>query len=76
MDIDPRLRVLVLGGLYDTVVQTCSSIDEAIARLDASIRSRIGDRCYAGGHMMYTDKDVRRDIKRDVAAFMRAALTP
>jgi carboxypeptidase C (cathepsin A) len=76
MDTDPHLRVLVLGGLYDTVVQTCSSIDEAIARLDASIRSRISDRCYAGGHMMYTDREARQSIKRDVSAFMRAVAVP
>ena len=71
MTIDPSLSVLVLGGLYDTVVPTCASIDEAIARVDATIRPRFSARCYPGGHMMYTDKTVRADMKRDVTAFLR-----
>jgi hypothetical protein len=71
MTMDPGLRVLVLGGLYDTVVPTCQSIDEAIARIDAAIRPRVSARCYSGGHMMYTDKTVRAEMKRDVAAFIR-----
>jgi carboxypeptidase C (cathepsin A) len=71
MTIDPSLRVLVLGGLYDTVVPTCASIDEAIARIDPTIRPRFSARCYPGGHMMYTDKTVRADMKRDVTAFLR-----
>ena len=71
MTLDPQLRVLVLGGLYDTVVPTCQSIDEAIARIDAAIRPRVSARCYSGGHMMYTDKTVRAEMKRDVAAFIR-----
>jgi hypothetical protein len=71
MTLDSKLRVLVLGGLYDTVVPTCQSIDEAIARIDATIRPRVSARCYSGGHMMYTDKTVRAEMKRDVAAFIR-----
>ena len=38
VDMNPKMRVLVVGGLYDVVVPTCHSIDDAVARLDASMR--------------------------------------
>jgi carboxypeptidase C (cathepsin A) len=72
MTLNTSLRVLVLGGLYDSVVPTCQSIDEAISRIDASIRPRFSARCYVGGHMMYSDKLARAEMKRDVAAFIRS----
>jgi carboxypeptidase C (cathepsin A) len=74
MTINPRLRVLVVSGLYDTVVPTCATMDEIVARVDAQFRSRVEARCYAGGHMMYTDVGPRREIQRDVTRFLRETL--
>lgn len=74
MTMNPRMRVLVVSGLYDTVVPTCATMDEMVARVDEPFRSRVESRCYSGGHMMYTDRGPRREIQRDVQRFMREAL--
>ena len=71
MTMNPRMRVLVMSGLYDTVVPTCATMDEMVARIDASLKSRVESRCYAGGHMMYTDLEPRREMQRDAARFVR-----
>ena len=72
MEIDPKLRVLVARGLYDS--GGCVASDYAISRVDPGFRERIQGHCYGGGHMMYTDKEARQGIKRDVTEFMREAL--
>jgi carboxypeptidase C (cathepsin A) len=69
MDINPRLLVLNMKGMYDG---SCVALDEAVARTDAPLRDRVSTKCYAGGHMMYSDLDVRRQMQRDFADFVRA----
>ena len=69
MEANPRLRVLNMKGMYDG---SCAALDEAVARTDEALRPRITSRCYAGGHMMYSDLDVRRQMQRDFTDFVRA----
>ena len=38
------------------------------------LRARIRNSCYAGGHMLYTETAVRRELKRDFSLFVRDAL--
>ena len=68
MEANPRLRVLNMKGMFDG---SCAALDEAVARTEASLRARITSRCYAGGHMMYSDLEVRRQLQRDFADFVR-----
>ena len=42
--------------------------------LPASLRSRITQRYYQAGHMMYIDADELAALRRDVAAFIAEAL--
>ncbi len=60
-----------MKGMYDG---SCAAQDEAVSRADASIRARISSRCYAGGHMMYTDLEARRAMQHDFDQFVREAI--
>jgi carboxypeptidase C (cathepsin A) len=71
MDANPRLRVLNMKGMFDG---SCAALEEAVARTEEPLRARITSRCYAGGHMMYSDLDVRRQLQRDFAEFLRSAI--
>jgi carboxypeptidase C (cathepsin A) len=68
MDAQPHLLVFNVRGMYDG---DCAGLDEAVARSDASLRPRIRNRCYAAGHMVYTDDAVRLQLSRDFAQFVR-----
>jgi carboxypeptidase C (cathepsin A) len=69
MEINTRLRVLNMKGMFDG---SCAALDEAVARTDETLRARVTNRCYAGGHMMYSDLEVRRQMQRDFADFVRS----
>ncbi len=71
MTINQSLKVLNACGYYDLV---CSYFANAVAasRLEPDMRSRVTVRSYAGGHAVYTDAVVRRELKRDVAAFVQS----
>ena len=71
MDINPKLRVMNMKGMYDG---SCAAMDEAVSRAEPQLRSRIVNHCYAGGHMMYSDLAARREMQRDFAEFVRQAL--
>jgi len=71
METNPRLRVLNMKGMYDG---SCAALDEAVARTDDALRARITTRCYAGGHMMYSDLEVRRQLQRDFAELVRSVV--
>lgn len=70
--LNPRLRVLVAGGLYDSFLP-CAVGEETQRQLPAGIAHAIAFRCYPGGHAMYLDPPVRQEVARDVRAFVRNA---
>jgi carboxypeptidase C (cathepsin A) len=70
MDAQPRLLVFNVRGLYDG---DCAGLDEAVARSDASLRPRIRNRCYAAGHMVYTDDATRLQLSHDFGQFVHDA---
>jgi len=70
MQEDPALRILVVNGEYDTLT-TCDDTYYAVSIIEAPLRERVTVKCYIGGHMMYTDKLARQDLKRDMAALVR-----
>ena len=71
METNARLRVLNMKGMFDG---SCAALEEAVTRTDDALRSRITTRCYAGGHMMYSDLEVRRQLQRDFTEFVRSAI--
>jgi carboxypeptidase C (cathepsin A) len=70
MMANPSLKVLVSCGYYDLV---CSYFANQFAadQLEPAVKPRVSARAYGGGHAVYTDDAVRRELKRDVAAFVR-----
>jgi carboxypeptidase C (cathepsin A) len=76
MDLDPHLLVMNVAGLYDASSDSCAAKDEAVARADPSVRTRVRNRCYDAGHTVYTDVPVRKALQRDFAEFVRDATSP
>jgi carboxypeptidase C (cathepsin A) len=70
MQQDAALHVFNVRGLYD---MSCAAIDEAVARTDASLRTRVRNACYPSGHAIYTDAGVRRAYQKDFADFVADA---
>lgn len=68
---NPDFLVWNIRGMYD---MSCAAQDEAVARTDASLRHRVRNGCYAGGHMMYTEPQIRRQLQKDFAAFVADAV--
>ena len=73
LDLNPRLLVMNVTGMYDSYVGSCAERDEALARTDAAIRPRVRNACYDAGHEVYTDVAVRKAFQRDFAQFVRDA---
>jgi carboxypeptidase C (cathepsin A) len=73
MELDSRLLVMNVSGLYDAAVGSCAVKDEEVARVDASIRSRVRNFCYDAGHMVYSDLDVRKALQHDFGQFVHDA---
>jgi hypothetical protein len=69
MALDPKLRVLVAAGLYDSL-NSCAGNRELQKRLEPAIARQFRFGCYAGGHMMYRDAAARAQLSRDVRAFV------
>jgi carboxypeptidase C (cathepsin A) len=67
-----RLHVYAACGWYDLV---CSQavIEHMAEKLDATTARRVVVRGYAGGHAIYTDDAVRRQMRDDVSAFFAQA---
>ncbi|HKS06431.1 MAG TPA: hypothetical protein VJR92_08980 [Gemmatimonadaceae bacterium] len=72
MMVNPKLRAFVAAGLYDSL-NGCADNAHIISRIDALFRANFTAGCYGGGHMMYDVATARRELKRDVAAFLSAA---
>lgn len=73
--LNPHLRVLIAEGMFDSFLP-CAAGDETKQRLPARITQAIRFRCYVGGHAMYLDAPVRRQVAEDVRTLVRNALAP
>ena len=69
--LNPRLRVLVAGGLYDSFLP-CAIGEELQQRLTEKLKASLTFRCYVGGHAIYLDAPARRELARDAAELMAA----
>lgn len=65
----PALRILVVGGSYDSF-RPCAAGREIAHALPAALQRSIRFKCYAGGHAMYLDDPVRTEFSGDVRAFV------
>lgn len=66
--LDPKLRVMVAAGLYDSL-NSCAANDALRAALDPAVAGNFTMKCYLGGHMMYRDPEAHRKLSADVKAF-------
>ena len=73
MVINPALSAFVAAGLYDSL-NSCAVNDVLVATLEPPLRQQTTAMCYDGGHMMYEEPAVRRQVTSDVAAFYRTTL--
>jgi hypothetical protein len=71
MEMNSYFLVWNVKGVYDG---SCAALDEAVARTPGHLRGRVRNGCYGGGHMLYTEPSVRRELMRDFAQFVRDAL--
>lgn len=62
------MHVILMTGMYDDAADGvgCDLAAYTVSMVDPELRGRVESRCYAGGHMMYTDKVAREQMKRDV----------
>ncbi|KQM62306.1 MULTISPECIES: S10 family serine carboxypeptidase-like protein [unclassified Sphingomonas] len=65
----PRLRVWVATGLYDSL-NSCAGNAATVAGLAGDLSRRFTLRCYAGGHMMYEDRQETARFGKELAAFL------
>src|SRR5262245_3440819 len=72
MTLNPSLKVFNTCGYYDLVCSYFAN-QVAAAALPSDLKARVTVRAYAGGHAVYTDDTVRRELKRDVATFVHTA---
>jgi hypothetical protein len=73
MDANPSLQVFVGRGLFDS--GSCFPVAYTVSHLEPALARRVTVACYGAGHDMYSDKDVRVKIKRDMTAFIQRSLT-
>lgn len=71
MEMNPRFLVWNIKGVYDG---SCAALKEAVAQTADELRPRIRNSCYGGGHMLYTEPAVRRQLKKDFSDFVDAAI--
>jgi carboxypeptidase C (cathepsin A) len=69
---NPLMKVLVASGRYD-LGTPYSATDWSLAQLDvpAEVHARITHRYYDAGHMMYTREADLKQLKADLAAWMK-----
>jgi hypothetical protein len=73
MALDPRLKLFVAAGRYDSL-KSCADNSWTVSRLDPAVAKHISLGCYAGGHMMYDTKAARVNLRDDIAAFVKVAI--
>jgi hypothetical protein len=72
MEANPDIRILSMCGSYDTICNYYENVWTA-AHLDSALAARITVRTYEGGHEAYINKASRREMQRDLTAFVRTA---
>ncbi len=72
MDANPSLLVFIGRGLYDS--GSCFTVAYTVSHLEPNLARRVTVGCYGAGHDMYSDKEVRVQIKRDMMAFIQRSL--
>jgi carboxypeptidase C (cathepsin A) len=65
VELNPRLRVLVAAGLFDSL-NSCAANADIAGELRGDLKQAYSFVCYEGGHMMYRDELARRQLARDV----------
>lgn len=73
MKKNPSLKVFVATGLYDSL-NSCAGNAYLVSKLEPEIRENFTLVCYKGGHAMYHDRDVRLQMKNDIAGFIQKVL--
>jgi carboxypeptidase C (cathepsin A) len=71
MTIDAALRVYVAAGRYDSL-NSCEHNAYIITQIEPQFGRNMKSACYAGGHMIYVDRDARLQLKKDIDAFIAA----
>jgi carboxypeptidase C (cathepsin A) len=72
---NPYMKVFVASGYYDLATPYfATEYTLSHLGLDPSLRSNVSTAEYEAGHMMYIDTDELAKLKRDVSAFVKAAL--
>jgi carboxypeptidase C (cathepsin A) len=71
--IDRSLKAFVAFGLYDSL-NSCAVNNQLVPALEPPIRQNITAMCYEGGHMMYDEPAIRRQVTKDVSAFVEKTL--
>jgi hypothetical protein len=72
MAIDPALQAFVAAGLYDSL-NSCAANAYLVSQIEPALAAKITPKCYEGGHMMYEEATVRRQVTSDIGAFYRRA---
>ena len=73
--LNPKLRVLVASGLYDSLAN-CAGDDETAKTLPPPLKAAMSFRCYPGGHMMYRDQPTRLKFSNDIRALVSGFSSP
>jgi carboxypeptidase C (cathepsin A) len=74
MTQNPHLKVFVANGYYDLATPYfATKYTFNHMNLDPSLRSHVSMGYYEAGHMMYIHAPSRRQLKTDLAAFIRGA---
>jgi carboxypeptidase C (cathepsin A) len=72
MALNPAMKAFAAAGLYDSL-NSCAANEEQVAQLEPPLKANIIVRCYDGGHMMYDEPAVRRQVTRDITEFYQRA---
>jgi hypothetical protein len=70
MKSNPGLRVFVTCGYYDLVCDAAAN-DWVVKQLDPDVFIRVTVTAYHGGHAVYLDDAARKQLRADVAAFLK-----
>lgn len=72
---NPHMKVFVANGYYDLATPFAATrYTFARMQLEGDLRKNVSMAYYAGGHMMYIDKEAHRKLRDDVVKFIRAAV--
>ncbi len=70
---NPHLRILFTCGYYDLATPyTAAEYTAAHLGIDPLYRDKVSFTYYPAGHMMYIEQESRRQLQRDVTAFITA----